>query len=99
MKLRIKYCGGCNPYIDRPQLVREVIACLKTVTNVDIVEREADVGLIVGGCPVCCVNKAEIEDEALTWVVIGGTLINQVDVPASKLSDKICEAILSKIVN
>jgi hypothetical protein len=96
VKVKIKYCGGCNPYIDRPQLVRKVLEKLKTVTNVEIVSSDADVGLIVGGCPVCCVDQSEIEDQASAWIIVGGTLVNHVDVPVTQMPEKICEEILNK---
>ncbi|NLB87692.1 MAG: hypothetical protein GX790_00450 [Syntrophomonadaceae bacterium] len=95
MKLRIKYCGGCNPNINRTKLVKEVLDRLKDKTNVEVVNDKADVGLIVGGCSVCCVNLSEIEDQAAIWVVVGGNLVDYYQVSSDQLPDavtkKICE--------
>jgi hypothetical protein len=96
MKLKIKYCGGCNPFIDRSGLFKEVLDKLKSVTEVDIVSDQAEIGLIIAGCPVCCVNQQEFEHQALKWVVVSGTLLNQVDVPLSQLPGRVCQEILSR---
>ncbi|MGR6835735.1 hypothetical protein [Syntrophomonas erecta] len=96
MKLRVKYCGGCNPNINRSQLVQEVISRLKEVTDVELVNDGADIGLIIGGCSVCCVNIFEIEDQAASWIVVGGSLLDQVQVPTHHLPHLICTKILRK---
>lgn len=96
MKLRIKYCGGCNPNINRSQLAQNVINRLEALTDVAIVSDQADVGLILGGCSVCCVNKAEIETQALNWVVVGGNMVDAKEVAASQLTDLVCRHIMEK---
>ena len=64
MKLRIKYCGGCNPIINRSKLVKEVINALSKEVDVEIVDNDADVGILVGGCQVCSPNLSQSEDQA-----------------------------------
>lgn len=86
MKLRIKYCGGCNPNIDRTKLVKEVLAALNEKLTVEVVNEAADVGLIVGGCSVCCVNFSEIEDQAKNWVIVGGNLVDHYQVSSDELA-------------
>lgn len=72
MKLRIKYCGGCNPIINRSKLVAAVRNELSKSVDVEVVDQDADVGLLVSGCQVCCPNLSQIEDQARQWVIVGG---------------------------
>lgn len=96
MKLRIKFCGGCNPIINRSKLVKAVKNQLADVVNLEVVDRQADVGLLVGGCPVCCVNLSQIEDQARQWVIVGGDLLDLERVPTDQLPQKVAERILEK---
>ncbi|NLU50888.1 MAG: hypothetical protein GXX09_10905 [Syntrophomonadaceae bacterium] len=96
MKLRIKFCGGCNPIINRSKLVKAIKDELGRAVNFEIVEQQADVGLIVGGCPVCCVNLSQIEDQARHWVVVGGYLLDHKQIPVDQLPQKVTEKLLEK---
>ncbi len=97
MKLRIKYCGGCNPIIDRKKLVNEIINQLNDAGKVEIVNEKADVGLVVGGCSVCCINLSEIEDQAPHWVIVGGNLVDRYQVSSDQQSEIVAKKILSLI--
>ncbi len=94
MKLYIKYCGGCNPVINRKKLVNDVVSKLKERTELEVEGEKADVGLIVGGCPVCCVNAEEIKAKASCFVVVGGDLVNCIQVPSQEQSDIIVQQLL-----
>lgn len=96
MKLRIKYCGGCNPIINRSKLVKEVINALSETVDVEIVDNDADVGLLVGGCQVCCPNLSQIEDQAKHWVIVGGDLVDHLPVSIEQLPQKVFEKALAK---
>jgi 4-hydroxybutyrate CoA-transferase len=96
MKLLIKYCGGCNPSINRKQLVDEVLDKLKLYANVEIVKENADVGLIIGGCSVCCVNIDEIRDQASELVIVGGNLVDYVQFPPNQQTSAVVKQILKK---
>jgi len=96
MKLFIKYCGGCNPSINRRKLVNEVLNLLKSCTVVEITLENADVGLVVGGCSVCCINIDEVKDRASELVVVGGTLVDYVNIPPDQQTNKIMQQVLEK---
>jgi len=98
MKLYIKYCGGCNPVINRKKLVNQVVSQLKQYTALELTAQGADVGLIVGGCPVCCVNLDEINIPSRKLVVVGGDLVNGIKVPPDQLANAVVQQIL-KIAN
>lgn len=96
MKLRIKFCGGCNPIINRSQLVTNVKNELSKVVKVETVDHDADVGLVIGGCQVCCVDLSQIEDQAQEWVIVGGDLVDHFQVPIDELPHKVVQKILQK---
>lgn len=96
MKLRIKFCGGCNPIINRGQLVAAVKKELMQSVDVEMVETGADVGLVVGGCPVCCVNLSQIEDQAQQWVIVGGDLVDHIQVATAQLPQQVAQKLLEK---
>ena len=96
MKLRIKYCGGCNPIINRSKLVKEVINALSKEVDVEVVDNDADVGLLVGGCQVCCPNLSQIEDQAKQWVIFGGDLVDHLPVSIGQLPQKVINKVLAK---
>ena len=96
MKLRIKYCGGCNPIINRSKLVAAVRKELSKSVDVEVVDKDADVGLLVGGCQVCCPNLSQIEDQARQWVIVGGNLVDHLPVSIDQLPKIVAEKILKK---
>lgn len=98
MKLYIKYCGGCNPVINRKKLINQVVSQLKQYTALELTAQGADVGLIVGGCPVCCVNLDEIKIPSRNLVVVGGDLVDCIKVPPDQQADAVVQKIL-KIAN
>lgn len=57
LKLRVKYCGGCNPDIDRTALVARVLeAVAASGLVVQCTDDDADVILLVNGCPRACLE-------------------------------------------
>ncbi len=97
MKLRIKYCGGCNPNIDRKKLVDEVLDKLNSITNVEVTNEDADVGIVVGGCSVSCVDLSEIEDQAKNWVIVGGNLVDYYQVSSAQLSERVFQNVMKNV--
>lgn len=97
MKLRIKYCGGCNPIINRTQVLKEAIEILKQSIDVEIVEDQADIGLVIAGCHAACIDLAEIEDQAKNWAVVSGNLADSREYPTHQLPEIIAQKILIKL--
>jgi hypothetical protein len=56
----VRYCGGCNPRIDRSRIVRDVRAGLEKVgLKVDFTtdkEQAVDVVLLINGCMHACLE-------------------------------------------
>jgi len=62
LKIRVKYCGGCNPNYDRPALVRLIKERLGS--RVAFVEGEGDaisLVLAVTGCSTACADLSPFQ--------------------------------------
>lgn len=103
MRLWVKYCGGCNPHIDRTALVQQVTALLheKTGQAVDLAYAGDSlplppdgVLLIVSGCPTDCAARPAGADRYPT-VVVAGTTIQGQQVSAADLVRRTVDALLS----
>jgi hypothetical protein len=73
MKLTgIKYCGGCNPHIDRAKLALEIEKLLSPEYSLttDQASNTWDVGILICGCLTDCADKPEFKNLARKWIVI-----------------------------
>jgi hypothetical protein len=59
LTIRVRYCGGCNPEIDRGYLVSRLKAIIqsKGIRAVFGKDGEADWVLLVNGCPRACLEE------------------------------------------
>jgi len=73
--LAIKFCGGCNPIIDRGQLARSIREHLTGWVRWVPPEEEADLLLIISGCPTACVDRPEVTEKAAEYFTISGSRI------------------------
>jgi hypothetical protein len=57
----LRYCGGCNPQIDRSKLIRNLKEGLKKIgLQVDFTtdrERAVDIVLLINGCMHACLEE------------------------------------------
>ena len=88
MKIGIKYCGGCNPVIDRKRLVKRLMRELPDdyvyeYFNLD----DCDIVLVVNGCSLAC---AEVPAQANS-IMVAGCTINGWNYPEGVLADKVLE--------
>ncbi len=91
----LKYCGGCNPVIDREALVKEIERLLPAGWRM-VTERQADPwerALLVCGCPVACANRPEIKGWARRWVLVSGPMVDLQTMP----EDELAAVVVSKI--
>jgi hypothetical protein len=73
--LAIKFCGGCNPIIDRGQLARSIREHLTGLVRWVPPEEEVDLLLIISGCLTACVDRPEVTEKAAEYFVIAGSRI------------------------
>lgn len=91
----VKYCGGCNPVIDRTALVQEIEKLLPPRWKL-VTEQQADQwekAILVCGCPVACANRPEIVALARQWVLISGPMIDLEMVPEEKMASMVVRKI------
>jgi hypothetical protein len=69
-RLAIKFCGGCNPLLERGKLAIKVRQGLSDSQWVSW-EEETDLVLIINGCPTACAERAEIQKNSKACLEIG----------------------------
>ena len=98
LKIQIKYCGGCNPTIDRIKTVESLIHKLKD--KIKIVSNEddiIDVMLIVCGCSTACIDTSELTEKTGIKIVVNGPGVNYTQMDETEISDFITRKIKSLI--
>ena len=93
----IKYCGGCNPLIDRARLVSEVGKLLppEYVLTTDKSSNPWDIGILVCGCSTACVEKPEIRNLARQWIFVAGNSVDLENITEEKMAGVIVEKIFA----
>jgi hypothetical protein len=77
--MKVVYCGGCNPHIDRRRLI-------------EALEHEpalAGKTIFVSGCPRACASGHEHVAEARDTFVVAGEHLDAEPTPAAKLAGAI----------
>mgnify|MGYP001769726689 CR=1 FL=1 len=98
MKLTgIKYCGGCNPHIDRTRLAQEIKKLLppEFILTEDQNKAQWDTGILVCGCLTACADKSDFENLARQWIIVAGNSVDHSTAPEKELA----EIVLSKIIS
>jgi hypothetical protein len=69
LRLAVKYCGGCNPLIERVEVARKIRENLAGARWVSW-EEESDLLVVINGCPTACADMEEIRKNAKAILVI-----------------------------
>jgi len=84
-RVKVVYCGGCNPHIDRTAVAAELPA------------DDPDVGpgatVHVSGCPRACASDHLLTSDDPGTVVVAGELVHGVPTPQADLAT----AVMSKL--
>lgn len=91
----IKYCGGCNPRIDRAGLVRKLETLLPPEDGLDILRPSMNCSLavLVCGCEIACADRPEVRRLARRWIVVGGSTVDHRDAPEDQLAEVVVRRI------
>lgn len=91
----IKYCGGCNPIIDRIKLVEKIKKLLPSPFSIaeDQSSNYWDTGILICGCLTACADKPALRNLARKWIIVAGNSIDRDSTPKEKLA----EVVASKI--
>jgi len=73
-RLAIRFCGGCNPVIERGAVAQGIREELKAEVTWVSEENEKDLLLIVNGCRTACADTAEIRSGHPAIVVAGDSV-------------------------
>ena len=77
-RVRVVYCGGCNPHIDRTALA----AGLPTGDP----DAGPEATVHVSGCPRACASDHLLRSDDPGTVVVAGELVDGVPTPSSELA-------------
>ncbi|NLV21538.1 MAG: hypothetical protein GXY49_06085 [Syntrophomonadaceae bacterium] len=93
----LKYCGGCNPDINRSKIITEVKRGLPP--DIELVSKIADgiaeVGIMMSGCTTTCLDREDVRKSAQQWIIVGGNNVNYFPVENDQLTDHIIRKILA----
>ena len=94
MEVLFKYCGGCNPIIDRRKLAGEL--CRKADLCVHPAEKSAvkrgidQVCILINGCPAACGSLPQ-ERQGEKCFVVCGSLLRGMEGKEEELAERIME--------
>jgi hypothetical protein len=93
----VKYCGGCNPLIDRVKLVGEIQKLLpaKYILTTDTSSAPWNTGIMVCGCATACADKPQIRNLARRWILVAGDSVELNKIPEKELAQIIRDKIIS----
>ena len=73
--LAVKFCGGCNPAIDRGQLARNIRENLSGLVRWVPADEDMDLLLIISGCLTACADRPEVTERGAEYLAIAGPTI------------------------
>jgi 3-hydroxyacyl-[acyl-carrier-protein] dehydratase len=84
----VKYCGGCNPHIDRSGLVREIEKLLQPDCRLttDAPSSRWETAIFVCGCPIACVDRPAVRNMSRHWIRVAGETIDLESVPEDRMA-------------
>jgi len=87
-RIGVKYCGGCNPHVDRSRFVDELKKKLAGDLSLDIgcSMEKWELGVLVCGYPAVCADVLETRSLALEWIVVSGPHVDLESVSESELA-------------
>jgi hypothetical protein len=89
----LKFCGGCNPLVDRGALVQTIERLLPPEWRLET-ELESEPwerALLVCGCPIACADRPGTRDLAGQWIRIAGPMVDFDTVPEEELAQRVIQ--------
>ena len=84
IRVALKYCGSCNPYVNLSRIARHLAQLAERRGDFQLVslsEDDISVVVILCGCPRACGNKEEVRARAKQRLVIAGESLGGKPVP------------------
>jgi len=97
LHIRLKYCGGCNPEIDRGAIVKRLERLIGR-EDLDIqftpTVEKADLLILINGCPHACIEGEDSHNiKSVPFVSVQGARLDRRPV----LEEKLPQLLLEKI--
>lgn len=97
LHIRLKYCGGCNPEIDRGAIVKRLERLIEGEglgVRFTTTEEKADLLLLINGCPHACIEGEDMHNlKSIPFVSVQGARLDRRHV----LEEKLPQFLLEKI--
>jgi len=102
LAIGVKYCGGCNPEIDRMGVVERLEEGLEKrgLKVIFVTDREAkiDLLLLVNGCKHACLEEEyPVSEEGFPVISIRGEMVGNRHVIEEDISEFLIEKLLDQI--
>lgn len=78
--LAVKFCGGCNPTIDRGMLAQAIREALTGSVHWVSWEENPDLVLIINGCLTACADRTVIQKNARASLAIEGNSLSGIEI-------------------
>ncbi len=98
LTIRVRYCGGCNPEIDRGSVVSRLKGIIQSegIRAVFAKDGEADWLLLINGCPRACLEEELPKDaRPLRCISVEGSHLDYRPVAENELPQAVWETIRS----
>jgi hypothetical protein len=69
-RVRMKFCGGCNPVLDRSWIAQQIRVILENDIRWVGAEEDADVVLILNGCLIACADRPEVRKQGRYYLTL-----------------------------
>ncbi|WP_040683326.1 hypothetical protein [Thermosinus carboxydivorans] len=90
MKVGVKFCGNCNPYVDMPTIFKELSMRAKGITFVRWDDENYDVLLVLSSCGRDCATRPDFTGPV---IVATSEAVDRWPVTAGELPDAILVAL------
>jgi hypothetical protein len=87
-RLAIKFCGGCNPVIDRGQLAGDIRENLSGLVRWVPAEEETDLLLIICGCLTACADRPGVTEKTAEYLIIAGGSFSSIRTGAENRAER-----------
>jgi len=89
----IKFCGGCNPLIERSEVANELKSILPEgfTFDSDDPSRRWDIGILICGCPTACADRPEHRSLAAAWILVSGPMVDRHSVSVENIARSIVD--------
>lgn len=100
LTVQIRFCGGCNPDIDRGDAVnrlKDMAESRHIAIRFTDAPKAADLSILINGCPHACLEEEINNKNSFSYITVQGENIDCHPVAESRIAQVIFEKILKKI--